>query len=418
MNADPDTIIAASSDRWTRWEVVFWLFLAYFLHQADKQIYSVLLKPMQADLELSGFQAGLVSTLFTLVVALMSPLAGALGDRWPQHRIIWSMVLVWSAATAMSGAASGIIFLIATRSLMTAGAESFYPPVSHAYLASWHTRTRAAAISIHQVAQYAGPIASGFLAGWIAEHFGWRSSFYLFGIVGFILGIFMIWRLRSVTDGEQIQLADPSSTNDEPTSSEPLFAGFVFCFSNRAVRQIGLAFAAVLFVSIGYGTWAPTIFANNFQLTVTQAGFQTSLWISVSAMIGAVMGGWLSDHLFARGYSRFYLQSAVLLCAAPFLWVLGSATSLNAALISLAVIGLFKGVYEGTLAVSLYDHVPARHRSSAAAVVLLLANLLAAPSSAVLGWASDYSDINQAVQYLSVFFVLASTLLWWGRKLD
>lgn len=79
----------------------------------------------------------------------------------------------------MSGAATGLVFIMISRSMLTAGAKAFYPPVSHAYLAAWHgTATRATAISIHQVAQYAGPIVSGLLTGVIAEQFGWRTNFF------------------------------------------------------------------------------------------------------------------------------------------------------------------------------------------------------------------------------------------------
>ncbi len=61
--------------------------------------------------------------------------------------------------------------MVFARSFLTGRAESVYPPVSHALLAGHHTATRAFAIAIHQTAQYAGPILTGFLAGWIAEHY-------------------------------------------------------------------------------------------------------------------------------------------------------------------------------------------------------------------------------------------------------
>ena len=395
--------------RFAKWEMVGWLFAAYFLHQADKQVYSVVLKPMQADLHLSSFHAGLVVTIFSLVVACMSPIAGAIGDRWQRHRIIYMTLLIWSLATAATGLASGMLVLVVARSLITAGAESFYPPVSHAYLANWHDRTRAVAISIHQVAQYAGPIASGFVAAEIAERYGWRYSFWSFGIIGALIALCMAWRLQP--DGE----SRPGNRSPGETR-EPLFAGFVVCMRMKPVQQIGLAFACVLFVSIGYGTWAPSLFAERFGLSLTQAGFQTSLWISVSAMFGAVVGGYLSDFLASRGHSRFLLQSAVLMAASPFVWLLGSAGSLNLALLALACLGVFKGVYEGTLAVSLYDHVDARYRSSAAAVVLLLSNLLAAPSGAILGFIKDHWDINTAISWLAILFVIASIVLFRARR--
>ena len=71
-----------------KWEPIILLWFAYFLLHADKQIYSVILTPLRRDLGLSAYEAGLAATLFTVVVALISPIAGALGDRWQQHRIM------------------------------------------------------------------------------------------------------------------------------------------------------------------------------------------------------------------------------------------------------------------------------------------------------------------------------------------
>ncbi|MBQ7268419.1 MAG: hypothetical protein IJS62_01005 [Bacteroidales bacterium] len=45
-----------------KWELVFWLFIAFFFNQADRQIFNVLLLDIQSDLGLSSSQMGLVGT--------------------------------------------------------------------------------------------------------------------------------------------------------------------------------------------------------------------------------------------------------------------------------------------------------------------------------------------------------------------
>ncbi len=381
------------------WETVVLLWFAYFLYQADKQIYAVVLTPIRAELGLSAYEAGLVNSIFTVVAALLSPLAGGFGDRWPKHKTLFWIVAIWSAATAGTAAVPSLALLILARSVVTSGAEAFYPPVSHALLAATHTATRAFAISIHQTAQYAGPIASGFLSGWIAERMGWRYSFLIFGVAGLLLAPILAWRLRS------------PQGDVKPAAGASLFGGFLFCFRSGPVRIMGLAFAAVLFMAFGYGTWAPTIFAKQFGLSLSQAGLQTSLWSSGAGMFGALVGGVLSDRYAAKGVSRMIPQGIALLCGAPFLWMLGAAQTLPHAIAALAGVGFFRGIYEGTIAVTLYDHVKPEFRSSAAAVVLVFANLLSAPSSAVLGWIADRSDLNRAVSMLSICFVVAAALL-------
>ena len=390
----------------TRWEPILLLWCAYFLHHADKQIYSVILIPLRHDLGLSAYEAGLAATIFTVVVALISPVAGALGDRWPQHRILTTVVAVWSLGTMMTAGASSLGLLLLTRSVVTPAAEAFYPPVSHAFLAGIYTRTRALVMSIHQTAQYSGPIVSGFVSGWIAERFGWRYSFLVFGASGVALAAVMALRLR------------PTAGAAEAPTPAGLFDGFAHCFRSAPIRAMGFAFAAVLFVSVGYGTFAPTLFVQQFGLSLSQAGLHTTLFGSTAAMAGALAGGWISDRHAARGGSRFEPQAVALLCAVPFLWTLGAAKTLVVADVALFGAGFFRGSYEGTLAVALYDHVTPRQRASAAAVVLLLANLLSAPSSALLGWIADRTELNLTVSLLSLCFVVAAAILYYAARIS
>lgn len=385
-----------------KWEILIMLWFAYFFYQADKQIYAVVLLPLQADLHLTGYEAGLVNTVFTLVAAVFAPIAGALGDRWPKARILILVIAAWSAGTMLSAVSGTLALMLLTRSVLTGTAEAFYPPISHAYLAELHTRTRAFAISIHQTAQYAGPIASGFFAGWIAERMGWRYSFLIFGALGLVLSAWMALRIGA---------------SGVTQRAEPLWAGFLYCARIDGVRRLGLAFAAELFVTVGYSTWAPAIFGKQFGLSLSQAGFQTSFWTMASAMAGALVGGALSDRMAAKGRPRVELQAAALVLAAPFLWLLGASATLPVALFALTAAGFFRGIYEGTIAVTLYDFVNARYRSSAAAVVLVIANLLASPSAAVLGWVGDHTNMNVAVSALSLFFVAGAAILFSARGL-
>jgi MFS family permease len=386
-----------------RWEVVALLWCTYALHQADKQIYSVVLLPLRAELGLSGYETGLIATLFTLTVALVSPVAGALGDRFQKSRILTIALAVWSLGTLGTGLGSGLALLILARSVVTGGGEAFYPPVSHALMAGHHRETRAFAISIHQTAQYFGPIASGFLAGWIAEHYGWRTGFVLFGGLGIALSGVLWWRLRDAVG--------------MPLSGGRLAGGFMESLKIVAVRRIGLAFACVLFVTVGYNTFAPAIFGKQFGLSLSEAGFYTSLAGNGAAMAGALCGGLISDWFAAQGRSRFVPQAIALACAAPFLLLLGTAGTLGLALTALAGVGFFRGIYEGTIAVALYDFVLPEHRSSAAALVLLIANVMAAPSSAMLGWISDRAPLNLAVSSMSLCFLAGAIVLWTSRGL-
>ena len=165
-----------------KWELVFWLFIAFFFNQADRQIFNVLLLDIQLGLGLTSEQMGLVGTALLLVNGLLLPVAGILGDRISKKWIIVGALLLWSVSTMLTGLAGGLPALILLRSVATGGGEAFYSPPANKLISENHAKdTRATAISIHQMALYLGFICSGVIATVVAKRLGWRSAFFVFG---------------------------------------------------------------------------------------------------------------------------------------------------------------------------------------------------------------------------------------------
>ena len=50
-----------------KWELILMLWFAFFLNQGDRQVYGAIVEDIQSALGLSGVQAGLVVTVFTIV---------------------------------------------------------------------------------------------------------------------------------------------------------------------------------------------------------------------------------------------------------------------------------------------------------------------------------------------------------------
>ena len=201
-----------------KWEMLTLLCLAFFFHQGDRAIYGVVLPQISVDLQLTESQAGLVGTVLFITLAVLMPFAGLVGDRLPKARVITVCLLFWSAATMFTGLAGGVVTLVLLRSVATAGGESFYAPSAYSLLAKFHHTTRSLAMSMHQAALYIGVMTSGFIGGAIAEQWGWRHAFYIYGSGGILLGIVFVFRLRD-TQGSGTQV---SGTQDSGTGCQPV----------------------------------------------------------------------------------------------------------------------------------------------------------------------------------------------------
>jgi MFS family permease len=179
-----------------RWELLIWLWLAFFFNQADRKVFGVVLPAIRAELGLTYVELGVVASVFTAALAVMAPIAGFLGDRRSRKRIVVFALLGWSAATLCTGFGTGFLFLVVVRGVATAVGEGLFAPSAFAMLSAEHVETRGRALSIFQTAVYAGLIGSGWIGGYIAERWGWRSAFWLFGGIGIVLALLAALRLR------------------------------------------------------------------------------------------------------------------------------------------------------------------------------------------------------------------------------
>ena len=94
--------------REARWRVAAFLAFAAALNYADRAAISSVLPALRTS-SLTDVQLGLLGSAFLWAYALASPLAGVLADRWSRWKqVVWSLAL-WSAVTALMGAAHGFV---------------------------------------------------------------------------------------------------------------------------------------------------------------------------------------------------------------------------------------------------------------------------------------------------------------------
>src|SRR6185369_15835401 len=179
-----------------KWWVVVMLWFVCFFNYADRQAIFSVFELLKSEMSLSDVQLGIVGASFMWVYALIGPIAGLVGDRFNRKTLIITGLVFWSLITIATALSTKYSHLVLFRALEGFG-EAFYFPASMSMLSDYHQpRTRSRAMSIHQSSVYAGTIAGGSLAGILGQRYGWRSSFYLFGLLGILLGVLLLMLLR------------------------------------------------------------------------------------------------------------------------------------------------------------------------------------------------------------------------------
>ncbi len=437
-----------------KWEVLILLWFAYWFNQADRQIYNTLIGDIRNSLQMTDADAGLVATVFMWVLAICFPLAGFAVDRFGKKGIIVFSLILWSAATVVSGACTAFFLFIIFRCVATGVGEGFFSPAAYTSLSEYHEKdTRATAISIYTTAQYLGIVVCGGMAGWLvdkwvslqqsgslnwladyglgalANYEGWRVVFFLFGSLGVLLGIVILLRLRDKYPPSAQQKSANSKSDVSVWESVKVF------FSIPSAILLTVSFSGVVFVVQAYLTWSTDYLRETFNMTRAEAGFNAVLWMHAGAFFGILIAGKLSDLLaMKKKQYRVLLQSFGYISAVPFIVLIGFATPVKEffglsdavcgvgttiALIYIGMIGFgfFRGFYDANIYPTLYDVVPSKYRGSATGIMLFIGFLLASPGPWILGLLKPIVGLHCGIALLSVVWLVLGIMLLFIYKL-
>ncbi len=388
-----------------KWELLLLLWIAYFLNQGDRQIYSAVLPLIKADLKLSDVQLGLVATTFTLLYGVFVPLAGCLGDFVAKKWIVCLSLLTFSIGTLLTGISGGLIALIVFRSVATGVGESFYYPAANSLIGHYHRDTRAQAMAIHQTSLYIGVVASSWIAAWIGEQHGWRTTFYAFGSLGILLAVIVAFRLRN----EHRDAVASEAVAPEPVKLREALRTIL---KTPTLYFLSFAFGGMVFVSVGWITWMPTFLYEKFHMPLKDAALHAMLIHHIFAFLGVMVGGRVSDRMATRRRSiRLEIEILGLALGAPCIWLIGASPSLTIVYVALAGFGLFRGLYDSNLFATLFDVIPLRYRSTATGVMLSCAFTVGATSPMLLGYVKQHIDLGVGLSWLAIVYALGAVIL-------
>ena len=396
------------NSRFYKWEIIILLWIAYFLNQGDRQVFNTVLPHIQSFLGVSDGTMGLISTCFNLFFAMTVPFAGYFADRFSRSKIIIFSIALFSTATMFTGFANTVIMMILLRSVATGMGEAIFGPTYPAIIAEYHdSTTRARAMSIHQTAYYVGVIASGFLAGLIADKLGWQYSFIIFGAAGVLFTFVLVWRLK---DKNPVTKETADKSAPKPSFFEAMAAIFKV---PTAVCMI-FGFTSLIFVLTGYLTWMPKYLMETFELSGASAGFNSMFWTHAAAFVGVLVAGSLSDKVAASkggGKNRLILQSAGLLLAAPCIVLMGLSKNIAVVYTALAGFGFFRAFFDANTYSILYDVIPVKYHSSASAVLQMFGFGMGSLAPLILGFMSPKLGLSVGIASLALIWVVAGIIL-------
>jgi MFS transporter, ACS family, glucarate transporter len=253
---------------------------------------------MQADLHLSPQDWGYITGAFAIAYALFEIPSGFLGDRFGARAMLTRIVLWWSAFTALTGLASSLWSLVTVRFLFGAGEAGAYPTASTSVFRWFPEAERGRAFGIIFFSSQLGGVLAPLLIVPIQTHFGWRTSFYIFGSFG-IAWACGWWRLYRNRPMEKVGISEREIAEiGLPPEDVPRRFPWQAILANRNVRVIMLSTFSYLYAYYFFLFWLPTYMmqARGF----TEAETKLSALPFVLGALSNIVGGFARDAALRR----------------------------------------------------------------------------------------------------------------------
>ncbi len=378
--------------------LIAYLWIAFALNYVDRQMVYSMFPALKADLGIANTSLGLVGSIFAWTYTLSLPLAGRLADLWRRDAMVISSLILWSLATLGCGLADSLNSFLFWRGFMGL-TESLYYPAALALIASHYAEAqRSRALGIHQSAQLVGVIIGGWYGGWAADHVGWRQAFFVAASLGIGYSAILKYGLRE---------------HRTPQASTQKHSGNISdLFRSKTYLALCLAFSCFCGIQWIFFAWFPTFLQERFSLSMTDSGWNATVFVQSSAIIGILAGGALADILRRRHpQARLYVAAAGVLVSAPFAYLTFSAASLNLARIFSCGFGLFAGLLATNAFSAAYDVIGEKNRGLAAGVLNMTGGISSGAMIYLAGIWKDTIGFAEMLFWMMLAAMLSAILL-------
>lgn len=409
------------------WFVLGMLCFVYVLNFLDRQLLSILAKPIQDDLQVSDGQLGRISGLyFALFYCLISIPVGWLADRTNRVRVLSFACALWSAATVACGFSSTYPQLVAARMAVGVGEAGGVPP-SYAIITDYFPPgTRGTALGLFNLGPPLGQALGVAFGASITAAYSWRAAFVVLGAVGIVAAIMVYLLVREPVRGG----LDPGSSGDVTAKAAPR-AGFratiKMFFSRPVLVLVSLASGATQFVTYASLNFTTLFLMREKGMTLEEIAIYYALLIGIGISAGMYVSGRLIDRYAPRGKQAYALVPAVaMVLAIPFFVGFVWAPTWQLAMLFLIGPTFLNYFYLSPAVALVQEEVRPHERVLSGALLLLVMNLIGLGlGPTYLGAVSDLlrdahpnNSLQLAFYTLTPFYALAALLfLVLARKL-
>jgi predicted MFS family arabinose efflux permease len=262
------------------------LLASYAINAMDRQLFPLLVPEVRREYGFSLAGVGLLSTIFTLGMAIAGLPTGYFLSRFSRKNVLQFGIALFSTGTLLTVLARGFPDMLIYRAATGIG-EAMQLTVLIAIAVNYFVSRRAAALGAINFCFGLGAIVSPILGGALLSTYrSWRVPMFSFGILGFIAILVITFSV------------DPWFTEGETAISEQTDRGGAATLFNRNTTLLTVMSLIGGLVIYGYLGMYPTFLRESLKYSPTAAGTVVSFY--GLGTLGSIAGGMLGDRFSPR----------------------------------------------------------------------------------------------------------------------
>jgi ACS family glucarate transporter-like MFS transporter len=298
-------VIAGDKSR-VRWFLIFWLFLLSAVSYLDRVNISIAGGSIVDAYHLTDVQLGKVFSSLVAGYALFQTLGGYLADRFGPRRVLTGGVIWWGIFTALTALVpaniGGALFLFITVRFLLGAGEAVIYPAANQFVARWiPVRERGIANGWIFAGVGAGAGLTPPLITYLMIHYGWRSSFWVCAVIGFLAGtVWFIAARDTPSEHPRMSAAELATIQSglKITQTEVLNARVPWA---RVIRSREVWGVTVSYFCYGYVAWIFFSWFYRYLAKVRGLDLKASAFYSMLPFLAmlacCLLGGAINDRL-------------------------------------------------------------------------------------------------------------------------
>ena len=284
--------------------------------------WSIFVLPIQKEF---GWTRADVSIIFMVLVAVFGTtfvIAGRIQDKLGPTKVSFIGATLNAVGFFMAGYTTSIGWIVFWLGVVAATGQGFGYATPIPVMSKWFPDRRGLAVGLAVAGYGGGSAIFGPMGGnWLIPTYGWRTTFFAFGIIFFVMGMIATWLLQNPKPGYK-----PAGW--EPASGTKAAATQYDYTPSEVAKTRGFYF---LWLAYALGTSAGLMVISQLVPFAQKQGH--SVTVATTAILfgalgnasGRILSGWMSDHLGRLNVLRLMIGISVL--AMGLLYHVGSSVA-------------------------------------------------------------------------------------------